>query len=284
MIAIFSSDGGSLVDLPFQTSILPYKDPKNLPENRIEKKGLQIMELGYALCKVARSYFENNPQNAEIALRLIQTPDQTLKPIFEYGFKNAAARLIGAYQFLGDDRMANQITGSLEKEGIYLKSENPFLHVDPLTNVRTRSPYMTRITSMWKRYRAVVIENFPEPPGMSKDKMQCIAAIEETYKRDAYNSLSIEGFDVDEDLIERVKSDRWNPDQSLEDQEQRNALAAMGAFFYVLKKKIIQPLELYLVILSLCIFIHTWVGTDALVGFLSMQCSFLVDIRGRSSN
>jgi hypothetical protein len=245
VIVIVPKGGGVPVSLPFETSIFPYKDPKNLPENRTEKKGLQVMELGYALCKVTPTYFEKNPQGAEIALRLIQTSDQLLAPILEHGFKNAASRLVGAFQFLGDDRMASQIQSTLEKEGVRLKPENPFLHREPLTNARTRSPYMARITSMWKSYRKIVIDNFPKPLGMSKDKIQCIAAIEETYKRDAYNSLSIEGFDVDEELIERVKNDQWNPNQFIEDQENRNALAARGYYeaFKEVEKTIMKILD-----------------------------------------
>ena len=245
VIVIVSKGGGMPVNLPFQTSIFPYKDPKNLPEKRIEKKGLQIMELGYSLCKVTPTYFQKKPQGAEIALRLIQTPDQLLEPIFEHGFKNAASRLIGAYRFLGDDRMAYRLNSSLEKVGVHLKSENPFGHSEPFTSKRVRSPYMARITSMWKNYRTIIIENFPKPPGMSKNKKQCIAAIEDTYKRDAYNSLSIEGFDVDENLIERVRNDQWNPDQSLEDHEKRNVLAARGYYeaFKEVENTILKILE-----------------------------------------
>jgi Fic family protein len=47
---------------------------------------------------------------------------------------------------------------------------------------------------------------------------------------DAYHSLSIEGYRVSTDLIERVRSGRWNPDGSEEDREQRNAMAARGYF------------------------------------------------------
>lgn len=253
VIVMLPSGGGAPLKLPFNTSIFPYKDPKNLPENRIERRGLQIMELGYSLCKATPSYFKKNPQDAEIALRLIQSPDELLRPILEHGFKSAAARLVGAYQFLEDERMADQIISILEKNGIRVKPENPFMHTVPLTHVRTRSPYMSRITSMWQSYRNIVIENFPKALGMSKDKAGCLALIEETYKRDAYNSLSIEGFDVDDTLIERVRNDRWNqvlfperaPKQSQEDHEKRNALAARGYYeaFKMVESSILKILN-----------------------------------------
>lgn len=230
VIVIVKAGGGAPVKLPFNTSIFPYKDAKNLPENRIEKKGLQVMRLGYCLCKAAPTYFKKNPQEAEIALRLVQTPEELLQPILEHGFKNAAARLIGAYEFLGDKRMVLQMNQTLVMNGLSIKPENPFVHEESLTFTKARSPYSSRIISMWQDYRNIIIENFPKPPGMLRDQKVCLAAMEEAYKRDAYNSLSIEGFEVDESLIEKVRNDRWNPEMSIEDQEKRNALAARGYF------------------------------------------------------
>jgi len=106
-------------------------------------------------------------------------------------------------------------------------------------------PVRSRITSMWQSFRSVIIENFPKPPGMTKDKKHCFKAIEENYQRDAYNSLSIEGFDVDDTLIEKVKNDRWNPDMSPEDEEKRNALAARGYYeaFKAVEETILKILE-----------------------------------------
>ena len=48
------------------------------------------------------------------------------------------------------------------------------------------------------------------------------------YINDAYHSLSIEGYWVSPELIQRVRSGAWNPDQNAEDRENRNTLAARG--------------------------------------------------------
>jgi Fic/DOC family len=45
---------------------------------------------------------------------------------------------------------------------------------------------------------------------------------------DAYHSLSIEGYRVSADLIERVRGGKWNPEKNEEDRQQRNAMAARG--------------------------------------------------------
>jgi Fic family protein len=52
--------------------------------------------------------------------------------------------------------------------------------------------------------------------------------MEEIYTHDAYNSLSIEGYQVTPELIERIANGEWNPDENKEDKEQRNAMAAKG--------------------------------------------------------
>lgn len=45
---------------------------------------------------------------------------------------------------------------------------------------------------------------------------------------DALNSLSIEGYEVSEELIRRVQDGKWEPDADARDNETRNALAAKG--------------------------------------------------------
>ena len=54
--------------------------------------------------------------------------------------------------------------------------------------------------------------------------------IEELYQHDAYHSLSIEGYEVTPELIERVRTGGWNPDAVQSDAEQRTAMAAKGYF------------------------------------------------------
>ncbi|HLB57315.1 MAG TPA: cell filamentation protein Fic, partial [Gammaproteobacteria bacterium] len=49
-----------------------------------------------------------------------------------------------------------------------------------------------------------------------------------TYVTDAYHSLSIEGYYVSPELIERVRSGKWNPDADENDREHVAALAARG--------------------------------------------------------
>jgi hypothetical protein len=70
--------------------------------------------------------------------------------------------------------------------------------------------------------------------------------VEEAYVTDAYHSLSIEGYRVTPELIERVRGGNWNPDANQQDREQRNAMAARGYWqaFQLVQKSIGKVREL----------------------------------------
>ena len=79
---------------------------------------------------------------------------------------------------------------------------------------------------MWQNMRDVILEEFPEAPGIPEDRDNCITKIEELYTSDAYHSLSIEGYRVSSELIDRLRSGNWNADTYEEDRNHRDALAA----------------------------------------------------------
>jgi hypothetical protein len=68
--------------------------------------------------------------------------------------------------------------------------------------------------------------------------------VEKVYVTDAYHSLSIEGYRVSAELIERVRTGAWNPDDNKHDREHRNALAARGYFdaFQAVKDSVVKVL------------------------------------------
>lgn len=229
-ITVIAQKGGANThSLMHDTSILMYEDVKNFPSDIIACKQIQCMSLPLALCKIAPTYFFQEAENAEIALRQIEQPSELSKVIIQHGFKAAASRLIGAYQFLGEDGFANQLQSDIEIAGIFVKPVNPFKHGTPLTQASLkRSPYYSRIKAIWSECRGDIISIFPSEPGLQTDVSKALADIEDVYVDDAYNSLSIEGYVVSDELIEKVRSKQWNPDLNLADADSKNALAARG--------------------------------------------------------
>ena len=95
---------------------------------------------------------------------------------------------------------------------------------------RNVSPCVNRIRLMWDAMRQPALDTFPAAPGLSRQLETYLKAVEDVSVNDAYHSLSIEGYRVSRELIERVRSGAWNPDQNTEDRENRSALAARGYY------------------------------------------------------
>lgn len=241
VIVVVPKGGSNNYNLLYDTSLLIYADEKNFPSKRNTINGLQVLPLETALCKATPTYFRNSPENAEIALRLIKNPSELSKDIIHNNFKSAANRIIGAYQFLGETSFAKTIKEDLEVIGVLTKPENPFIQEKPLiSQAKIHSPYAARIEALWTETRGHILEVSPKAPGLPKNTKKYLAHVDEVYEDDAYNSLSIEGYKVTPELIEKVKSNKWNPDLDLEDKDARNALAARGYYeaFQEVKKSV----------------------------------------------
>lgn len=230
VIVITKKKGTQTLQLPFETSLLLYQDSKNLPPGKVHLNDIWVMDLQTALCKVSPSYFKQNPVDAELALRMVRDSSDILRVLLESGSISAAGRIAGAYEFLGEEQMSSRIIADMVAAGYQIKPLNPFENAPPLlgAGVRVLSPYVGRIQTMWKSMREEVIDSFPPPPGMPSDHLEYLRRIDEIYVNDAYNSLSIEGYQVTPELIEQVRDGNYNPDSNESDRQQRNALAAKG--------------------------------------------------------
>ena len=81
---------------------------------------------------------------------------------------------------------------------------------------------------MWQQMRGQILGQFPDAPGRPSNIAAYLKAVDDIYVSDAYHSLSIEGYRVSPELIERVQSGEWSPDENDDDREHRNALVARG--------------------------------------------------------
>jgi len=217
------------VELPHGTSLFLYSDNKNFPPATDKKNGVNIMPLPLALSRLSPAYYTGKPINVQIALRLLPTAAEISRVLLETQSATAASRIAGAYEALGESKQARQIAEDMAAAGIVLKPIHPFEKNVPLLQSRkATSPYATRIEALWNRMRPNVVKIFPKAPGLSRAEKKTIKIIRELYTEDAYHSLSIEGYQVTEALIEKIAGGRWNPESSESDRNQMNALAAKG--------------------------------------------------------
>ena len=196
----------------------------------IEKKdGLLLFSLPAALIECSPRYFMHAPTDMRAALSMISDASEVLERLLEGGHSIIAGRLAGAFRNIGRDRIADNILGTMRTAGYDVRENDPFeTKIQVALPARERSPYVNRIRLMWQEMREPIIEHFPPPPGLPKNVDQYLKRMEDVYVTDAYHSLSIEGYRVSPELIERVRSGTWNPDDDENDQEHRNALAARG--------------------------------------------------------
>jgi len=141
-----------------------------------------------------------------------------------------AGRVAGALRHLGRARDADQILSAMRSAGYVTHEENPFDNKAHtlLDEKRPAAPAATRIKNLWAKMSRDAVEAVNIEDTLFNDIESYMSDIEERYVADALNSLSIEGYQVSEELIERVKSGDWNPEQHAGDADARNALAAKG--------------------------------------------------------
>lgn len=229
MLVMAKKGGSSVIELLFSTSIVIYQETKTFPNIVEQVRGINVMPLPEALYRVAPSFFQKYPDDAEIALRIVNIT--ALSRVLLSGTNiSSAERIIGAYQFLGENYLAKRLHEDLLAAGYKVEPVNPFIVTRPfLSDIsQVRSPYAARIKMIWQKMREDILNIFPEEPGLPKASKKYFSQLEKIYVNDAYNSLSIEGYEVSEELITRIAQGHWDPDQSINDRQQINAMAAKG--------------------------------------------------------
>ena len=190
---------------------------------------IRVLGLPLALVRVPPGFFVTFAQDAQIALHQLRDASDLNRELLEGGHSTVAGRLAGALRASGRAELADDILATMRAAGFVVNETNPFRTPPPTLNTnRLMSPYVLRMRLMWQAMRETVLECFPPAPGICTDIDDYMVAIEECYKTDAYHSLSIEGYRVTAELIEKVASGDWNPDDIPSDAEAKNAMAAHG--------------------------------------------------------
>jgi fido (protein-threonine AMPylation protein) len=217
--------------LPLNTSLFIYQDVANFPADADQIFGLNVMQTAEALVRVGEGFFRNRPQDAAIVLQTITDPSPILSLLLDNGKSTVAGRIAGAFRHIGKPAFADRIVSTMKSATYDVRESNPFERTVPIIALsRIRSPYEVRIRAMWEDMREAAIKTLPPSPGLPADPGAYLQEVEGIYVADAYNSLSIEGYRVSEELIERVRTGNWNPDGDEHDRQSSDALAARGYY------------------------------------------------------
>ena len=215
--------------LPHGTSLLDLRAALPAAGDREEKEGLRIFSLESALIACSPNYFSSHSTDVRAVLAMIRDASGLLARLLEGGHSKIASRLVGAFRNTGRDRIADDITRTMSAAGYDVRENDPFTDKPPLViPARETSPYVNRIRLLWQKMREPVIDRFPKAPGPPRSIEAYMKRVNDAYITDAYHSLSIEGYRVTPELIQRVRSGTWNPETNEGDREQRNAMVARG--------------------------------------------------------
>jgi hypothetical protein len=217
--------------LPHNTSLFELRAELPAASSRETLDGQRIYTLPASLVHSGAPLFAQNAAEARAALAMIRDASDVLAILLEGGHSVIAGRLAGAFRNIGRGRTADEILSTMKSASYDVRETDPFQKPAPFTfTAREPSPYVTRTRLLWHEMREKIVPLFPAPPKTASEIKPYMQRVEDVYVTDAYHSLSIEGYRVSAELIERVRSGNWNPDDNHEDREQRNALAARGYF------------------------------------------------------
>jgi len=208
--------------------------------------GLRTFELAHALVESSPKFFKSRATDVRVALASIRDASELLNVLLEGGRSTIAGRLVGALRSIGREKIADDILTTMRAAGYTVAETDPFEDDIRVTLPRReRSPYINRIHACWHEMRAEIIMAFPSPPELPSDSAAYLKAVDDIYVTDAYHSLSIEGYRVTEQLIERVRDGAWNPESDESDRGHRDAMAARGYWlaFQEVKKSVERVLK-----------------------------------------
>jgi fido (protein-threonine AMPylation protein) len=230
-VVVYTPRGSNnTIELLFDTSLYDLMTGAMPPaEDIVRRDGLPLFTPSAALVRVPDSFFARHPVEAQVALGSVQDASDVLRPLLAGGHSVVAGRLAGAFRRIGRKDVADEVLRTMRVAGYDVREADPFAGEHASEAVRPRTPPMVaRIRGLWNAMREAIIAAFPTPPGLPDSVTDYLGFVDDIYGSDAYHSLSIEGYGVTPDLVERVRSGDWNPEQAPNDREERDALAARG--------------------------------------------------------
>ena len=230
-------------DFPHETSVFEVRADIG---NGAVMEGLRLFSIEEALIGVTANFFVQHGMDARTVLATIPDASALLAKLLDGGHTRAAGRLAGAFRNIGADKIADDIMSAMKTALHDVRENDPFEQKFPVIGSgREQSQYVHRIRLMWREMREDVIEGFPAAQPPPNDIDAYLKSVDDLYVTDAYHSLSIEGYRVSPELIERVRSGTWNPDSDEQDRAHRDALAARGYWqaFQLVKESIRKVLE-----------------------------------------
>lgn len=229
-VIVYSPDANNnRIDLPFDTSLFALKQQMPPARDLEHRNGLRVFRIEAALLRVPESFFSDNPVEAQVVLGGIRDPSELLSRLLEGRRTIIAGRLAGALRHLGQPAIADEIVAVMKAADHDVRETEPFDRERTTAPAfRAAPPIVARLQTLWAGARESVLAELPKARGLPANRDAYLRKIDGVYKLDAYHSLSIEGYQVTPELVQRVASGAWDPEREPSDRESSDALAARG--------------------------------------------------------
>lgn len=223
-----SQAGNKPTELLFETSFFDVRQEVPASHLMADVEGLQVYSLAAALVYCGPRHFAAQPTQLRTALAMIKDASEVLTVLLEGGHSVIAGRLAGAFRNIGRNQIAAAIIKGMQAADYTVNETDPFEDQTTVKFGREVSPYVNRIKLMWNEMRETVIRIFEAPADTITDVNAYLESVDNIYVTDAYHSLSIEGYRVTLELIDKVRSGDWQPELDDKDKKHLDALAAKG--------------------------------------------------------
>ncbi|MGJ5818011.1 Fic family protein [Paludibaculum fermentans] len=246
-VVVYSPLGkNNKMDLPNGTSLFDLK-VEGMPPARdlVERDGLRLFSAAASLVRVPERLYMRHPVEARIVLAGLREASEVLEPLLEGGQSFVAGRLAGAFRRIGRPAIAGEIVATMKSAGYDVRENDPFAEEHVVVPLTAAAPIAGRLQVLWELMRGRVAALMPQLPGLPGDGWAYLRFVDESYRDDAYHSLSIEGYRVTPDLIERVRTRGWNPEHDVGDHQSRDALSARGYWqaFQMVKEDVTRIID-----------------------------------------
>ena len=230
---IVRSTGAShhVVELPANTSLLHVvlKKAPQRADVMVDDEGIRLLTVDAALAAASERFFKAHEVAVVTVLTQMRDHGQLLRRLLDGAHTTIAGRLAGAFRAASRAGIADELVQAMRSAGHDTRESSPFGGTAPAWSPRaTEHPAAGRLRLMWDKFRNAVAETLPQAPGLPSDIDAYLAAVDDSYRQDAYHSLSIEGYRVSPEFVDRVRTGTWNPDADPFDASTRDAMAAQG--------------------------------------------------------
>jgi fido (protein-threonine AMPylation protein) len=230
-VVIYTPRGtNNVVKLLFGTSIYDLKQAYVPPATDVVVRDrLRLYSPAASLIKVPEAFFNRYPIESQVALAGISDASAVLRRLLNGGHSVVAGRLAGGFRRVGRPEVADEIVAAMKAANYTVRETDPFDAQQTFGMLRpATAPIVGRMQAIWRVMREPVMIAFPKAPDLPRDRGDYLKFVDEIYKNDAYHSLSIEGYSVTPELIDRARAGGWDPDHHDDDRKDRDALAARG--------------------------------------------------------